>query len=142
MTISKSRKRRCKYGTKKSGSCKKKSGPKSLRSRSRRKSRRRRSKRKSLRKSRRRRSKRKSQRKSRRRRSKRKSHDVVIGHKRRYMTLKRCREELKKKIRINMGEYRSGRYSSRQQALAVSFSQVGRKFPSCKKYLQKRRRKS
>ncbi len=51
-----------------------------------------------------------------------------------------CKKKLQKKIRINMAEYKSGRYSSRAQALAVSYAQVKKKYPSCKRYLSKKRK--
>ena len=51
---------------------------------------------------------------------------------------KKCREHLQKKIRINMAEYKSGRYSSRAQALAVSYAQVKKKYPSCKRSLSRK----
>jgi hypothetical protein len=53
---------------------------------------------------------------------------------------KKCKEHLQKKIRINMAEYKSGRYSSRAQALAVSYAQVKKKYPSCKRSLTKKRK--
>jgi hypothetical protein len=53
---------------------------------------------------------------------------------------KKCRERLQKKIRINMAEYKSGRYSSRAQALAVSYAQIKKKYPSCKRSLSKKRK--
>ena len=64
-------------------------------------------------------------RRSTRRRSQRKST-------RRRSLSKKCRERLQKKIRINMSEYKAGRYSSRAQAVAVSYAQVKKKYPSCK----------
>jgi len=51
-----------------------------------------------------------------------------------------CKKKLQKKIKINMAEYKSGRYSSRAQALAVSYSQVKKKYPYCKRYLSKKRK--
>ena len=42
-----------------------------------------------------------------------------------------CRDRLKNKIRINMHEYKSGRYKSRQQAIAVSYSQIRKMYPQC-----------
>ena len=53
---------------------------------------------------------------------------------------KKCKEHLQKKIRINMAEYKSGRYSSRAQALAVSYAQVKKKYPKCKRSLSKKRK--
>lgn len=57
-------------------------------------------------------------------------------------SLKKCRERLQKKIAINMAEYKSGRYSSRSQAVAVSYAQVKKKYPSCKRHLSKKSRGS
>ena len=48
-----------------------------------------------------------------------------------------CNELLKNKIRTNMKEYKDGRFSSRQQAIAVSYSQVKKNFPHCKRYFKK-----
>jgi hypothetical protein len=48
-----------------------------------------------------------------------------------------CQTKLKNKIRINMSEYKKGRFSSRQQALAVSYAQVKKKSPSCKRYFKR-----
>lgn len=44
-----------------------------------------------------------------------------------------CKKKLRSKIRINMDEMKKGRYSSRQQAIAVSYSQVKKQFPICAK---------
>ena len=52
----------------------------------------------------------------------------------------KCRSYLQKKIKKNMAEYKSGRYSSRAQAVAVSYAQVKKKYPSCKRSLSKKRR--
>ncbi len=52
-------------------------------------------------------------------------------------TKRSCQTKLKNKIRINMSEYKKGRFSSRQQALAVSYAQVKKKSPSCKKYFKR-----
>lgn len=95
--------KRCPHGVKKSGGCKKKSGRKPRRSRSRRRSRR------------------KSRRRSRSR-----------SRKSTYMTLARCKSELKKKIKINMREYNNGKYANRKQAIAVAYSQIKKQYPQCK----------
>ena len=50
-----------------------------------------------------------------------------------------CQTKLKNKIRINMAEYKKGRFSSRQQALAVSYAQVKKKSPSCKRFFSRRK---
>jgi len=49
-----------------------------------------------------------------------------------------CNQLLKKKIRKNMDEYKSGRYSSRQQALAVSYAQVKKMSPYCSRYFKRK----
>jgi hypothetical protein len=56
------------------------------------------------------------------------------------MQKKSCKEKLSEKIRINMREYREGRWKSPQQAIAVSYSQVLKKSPSCKKSLRSKNR--
>ena len=54
-----------------------------------------------------------------------------------------CRSRLSHKIRINMREYRSGkRYNSPKQAIAVSYAQILRLFPKCKRSLRKRNPKA
>jgi hypothetical protein len=51
----------------------------------------------------------------------------------------KCRTYLQDKIRININEYKQGRYKSRNQAIAVSYSQVKKKKPMCKKILSRKR---
>lgn len=46
-----------------------------------------------------------------------------------------CKKRLSDKIAINMREYKTGRYKSRGQAIAVSYSQVKKMFPRCNKEL-------
>ncbi len=53
------------------------------------------------------------------------------------LTKRSCQTKLKNKIRINMSEYKKGRFSSRQQALAVSYAQLKKKSPSCKRYFKR-----
>ena len=50
----------------------------------------------------------------------------------------RCRKILSKKIGINIGELHAGRYSSRAQAIAVSYSQVKKSNPKCSRYFTKK----
>lgn len=50
---------------------------------------------------------------------------------------KDCQLQVQDKIRKNMDEYDAGRFVSRQQAIAVSYSQVLRKSPQCKRYLKR-----
>lgn len=51
----------------------------------------------------------------------------------------KCQEYLSAKIKKNMAEYKKGRYSSRMQAVAVSYSQVKKAHPNCKKALSKKK---
>ena len=44
----------------------------------------------------------------------------------------KCRKVLSKKIAINMDEFKHGRFVSRAQAIAVSYSQVKKHYPKCK----------
>jgi len=74
------------------------------------------------------------------RRSRRKSSRRSKKRSPRKSPSKKCKEHLQKKIKINMAEYKSGRYSSRAQALAVSYAQVKKKYPSCKRSLTKKRK--
>ena len=46
-----------------------------------------------------------------------------------------CRKRLSKKISVNMKEYKSGRWKNRKQALAVSYSQIRKKYPECVRLL-------
>ncbi len=50
----------------------------------------------------------------------------------------KCRTYLKSKISTNIKEYKKGRYTSRAQAVAVSYRQVAKKHPSCKRVLKRR----
>lgn len=45
-----------------------------------------------------------------------------------------CKRRLQKKIEKNIKEYEAGRYVSRAQAAAVSYSQVNKEFKECRKY--------
>lgn len=54
----------------------------------------------------------------------------------------KCKKFLKKKISINMREYKQGRFSSRAQAIAVSYSQMRKKYPECAGSKSQRRRRS
>ena len=49
-----------------------------------------------------------------------------------------CKTRLRNKIKINLDEYKKGRYSSRQQAIAVSYAQVKKKYPKCSRSLRKK----
>jgi hypothetical protein len=59
--------------------------------------------------------------------------------KKRRKSKSKCKKYLQNKIRINMDEYKTGRYKSRSQAIAVSYSQVLKKHPRCKKSLRRKR---
>ena len=56
----------------------------------------------------------------------------------RRMTVKKCNNLLKDKIKINMIELKQGKYKSRGQAIAVSYSQIKKENPKCKKYFDKK----
>ena len=47
-----------------------------------------------------------------------------------------CKERLSEKIKVNMKEWKDGKYKTQQQALAVSYAQVKKMFPHCKRYLK------
>ena len=51
------------------------------------------------------------------------------------LRLRRCKNYLNKKIRINMDEWKNGKFVSQRQALAVSYNQTLKKYPNCYKYL-------
>jgi hypothetical protein len=80
-----------------------------------------------------------SRKKSYRKTSKRGSRKTLKkkSHAKRSITKRSCQTKLKNKIRINMAEYKKGRFSSRQQALAVSYAQVKKKSPGCKRYFKR-----
>ena len=50
----------------------------------------------------------------------------------------KCRDYLQTKIKKNMKELKKGRWVSRAQAVAVSYSQVKKSHPNCKRSLAKR----
>jgi hypothetical protein len=49
----------------------------------------------------------------------------------------KCRSHLSNKISTNMKEFEQGKWQSRKQALAVSYSQVNTAYPRCKRYFPK-----
>lgn len=53
-------------------------------------------------------------------------------------TKSRCQNFLRKKIRTNMQEYKDGLFSSRAQAIAVSYSQTKKKLPYCSRYFKRK----
>ena len=54
---------------------------------------------------------------------------------------KTCKQKLASKIKINMTEYKAGRWKSPKQAIAVSYSQVLKKSPKCKSALRRKPKK-
>ena len=44
---------------------------------------------------------------------------------------KHCKQLLQKKIQINIEEYKKGWWVSPKQAVAVSYSQIRKKYPEC-----------
>jgi hypothetical protein len=56
---------------------------------------------------------------------------------------KRCSDLLSEKIAINIKEMkRNKKFKNRKQAIAVAYSQVRRRYPSCKSVFTRKRRKS
>lgn len=49
----------------------------------------------------------------------------------------KCKNYLRKKIAINMEEFKKKRFVSPAQAIAVAYSQVRKKHPACKRMLNK-----
>jgi hypothetical protein len=84
--------------------------------------------------------KRKPKSKRRRRRSKSKSRrrrSLNLNNKK-SVTKKSCRKRLSNKIRTNMNELKAGRWVNKQQAIAVSFSQINKLYPKCKRYYKRK----
>jgi len=74
--------------------------------------------------------------------SKKKSHKKSSKYSKPFYTNNRCQGLLKKKISINMKEYNAGKFVSRPQAVAVSYSQVRKSFPRCNKFIRSKSPKS
>jgi len=55
---------------------------------------------------------------------------------------KSCLKNFEKKKKINLAEYKKGKYINNKQALAVTYSQVFRKNPKCEKYIGSKKSKS
>jgi hypothetical protein len=49
----------------------------------------------------------------------------------------KCKKYLQKKIGINISEFKNGLYISKSQAIAVAYSQVRKKHPSCRRVIKK-----
>ncbi len=43
-----------------------------------------------------------------------------------------CKKRLQDKIKINLHEWKQGLWKSQKQAIAVSYSQVKKKYPRCR----------
>ena len=54
-----------------------------------------------------------------------------------------CRNKLSNKIKINMKEYKQGnkKIKSPSQAIAISYSQVKKKYPKCSRSLKRKSKK-
>jgi hypothetical protein len=48
-----------------------------------------------------------------------------------------CKKRLSAKIKKNMEELEAGRFYSKAQSLAVSYSQINKKYPGCKRYFSR-----
>ena len=59
--------------------------------------------------------------------------------KRRSRSKSKCKKYLSAKIGKNIDEFYGGRYASKAQAIAVSYSQIRKKHPACKKVLKSRK---
>lgn len=55
---------------------------------------------------------------------------------------KKCKKDFEEKKNINLAEYKNGKYISNSQAIAVTYSQVFKKEPNCKKYIGKDTKKT
>ena len=84
----------------------------------------------------------KKSRKISRKTSKKQSHKKSSKSSKPFYTKNRCQNLLKKKISINMKEYNAGKFVSRPQAVAVSYSQVRKSFPGCNKFVGSKSPKS
>ena len=51
---------------------------------------------------------------------------------------KKCRKSFKKKLQLNLQEYKKGKYKNNKQALAVTYNQVIKKNKDCKKFYTKK----
>ena len=54
----------------------------------------------------------------------------------------KCKKYLQKKIGINISEFKNGLYVSKSQAIAVAYSQVRKKHPSCRRVIKKTKTKT
>jgi len=54
----------------------------------------------------------------------------------RRLTKLECKKKLSLKIAKNIKEFKNGKFKSRSQAIAVSYSQVKKKYPECKRYFK------
>lgn len=52
-----------------------------------------------------------------------------------------CKSSLSKKISVNMKEYKKGKWKNRKQAIAVSYNQIQKERPGCKKVLKRKKNK-
>lgn len=63
------------------------------------------------------------------------------GQRRKSKRKSKCKNYLKNKIIKNMGEYKKKKFVSPAQAIAVAYSQVRSKHPSCKRVLNKSKKR-
>ena len=90
------------------------------------------------RKSRKRKSKKRKSKKRKSKKRKSKKRKSVKRKSRKRKSQGKCRKILGRKMGINMKEYESGRYISRAQAAAVSYSQVNKEHPYCRRVLKRK----
>ena len=78
----------------------------------------------------------------RKRRSKRRPRSLfktrrsIVKPKSKTMTKVECKKRLSNKIAKNIREFKKGKFKSRKQAIAVSYSQIKKEFPYCKRYFK------
>lgn len=107
--------RKCRQSRKKNKTCSRKTSRKRSRKRTRKTSRKR---------------SRKSTRKTSRKRSRK------VGRKSKSLTKKQCQQLVSDKIKENMEEFYHGKFSSRAQVIAVSYSQVRKANPGCHPFIR------
>ena len=75
----------------------------------------------------------------RKRRSKRRPRSLFKTRRsivKKYKTKAECKKLLSNKIARNIREFKKGKYKSRKQAIAVSYSQIKKEYPYCKRYFK------
>lgn len=53
------------------------------------------------------------------------------------MTKKQCKSKLQEKVWMNLNEFEMGVFHNKKQALAVSYAQVNKEYPQCRRYFRR-----